>query len=295
MHEGSYIKNPILDADHVKAELQKEILTGAGIPDWITEKFYKVGQAVIESNCLYISLINHVSTVFAVDFAANYWKDIGTASGPTFLHGEVTNYASLPPAAANPAKRFFVNTTTGIIGLRKLNGIYRSDGANWIYQGYDRHAQSIKDRYESNPDTNVFTDAEKAKLAATKAEATRQAMGGISSVGSSATNKASFGHNDADGGFTCIGSGRITDISITMNNARTAGVCQLQILVNGVAQTAAGETIDIDGVNPINNYISIATPIEFNAGDILSMQTITTMFAPVTADSTLIMVLELDI
>ena len=43
----------------------------------------------------------------------------------------VDTYDDLPDAADYKDKHYLVNTTTGIIGFRKLSGIYISDGDNW--------------------------------------------------------------------------------------------------------------------------------------------------------------------
>jgi len=80
------------------------------------------------------------------------------------------NYAGLPsPTEDQSGTIYFVENTTGIIGFRKLSGPYQIQDVGggvyeWVYLGYDRLAQSIKVRYENNPDTNVFTDAFKQML-----------------------------------------------------------------------------------------------------------------------------------
>jgi hypothetical protein len=57
---------------------------------------------------------------------------------------QVVDHASLPSAAANAGKIYIVQTTTGLIGFRKLAGLWRSDGAAWLYLGlYGRNASEI--------------------------------------------------------------------------------------------------------------------------------------------------------
>lgn len=57
---------------------------------------------------------------------------------------QVVDHASLPSAAANTGEIYIVQTTTGIIGVRKLAGLWRSDGAAWNYLGlYGRNASEI--------------------------------------------------------------------------------------------------------------------------------------------------------
>ena len=51
-------------------------------------------------------------------------------------YDEVATFANLPTASTQTGKNYIVTTTTGIIYLnRKLAGIYRSDGTNWVYLG----------------------------------------------------------------------------------------------------------------------------------------------------------------
>jgi hypothetical protein len=71
----------------------------------------------------------------------NFTEVYGIAANP---YPQVTDFASLPSAASNSGKIYIVQTTTGIIGFRKLAGMWRSDGANWNYLGlYGRNASEI--------------------------------------------------------------------------------------------------------------------------------------------------------
>ncbi|MGL4232705.1 MAG: hypothetical protein ACRCWJ_15175 [Casimicrobium sp.] len=57
---------------------------------------------------------------------------------------QVVNHAALPSAATNAGEIYIVQNTTGFIGLRKLAGLWRSDGAAWGYLGlYGRNASEI--------------------------------------------------------------------------------------------------------------------------------------------------------
>jgi len=61
-----------------------------------------------------------------------------------FPYPQVTDYISLPAAASHMGEIYIVQTTTGIIGFRKLAGLWRSDGAAWVYLGlYGRNASEI--------------------------------------------------------------------------------------------------------------------------------------------------------
>jgi hypothetical protein len=66
------------------------------------------------------------------------WEAVGLGGGPGSgigITGEENTFAELPPAATHSGEYWSVLTTTGIIGFRKFAGLYRSDGANWIYLG----------------------------------------------------------------------------------------------------------------------------------------------------------------
>jgi hypothetical protein len=75
---------------------------------------------------------------------AVHWRttQAGTTGGAAYT--EVVDYASLPDPASVPSEIYVVQTTTGIIGFRKLAGLWRSDGASWAYLGlYGRNASEI--------------------------------------------------------------------------------------------------------------------------------------------------------
>lgn len=74
--------------------------------------------------------------------AVRWAKNIAAASSSAYP--EVVDYASLPAATAHTGEIYIVQTTTGIIGFRKLAGLWRSDGASWVYLGlYGRNASEI--------------------------------------------------------------------------------------------------------------------------------------------------------
>ena len=60
------------------------------------------------------------------------------------VYPQVVNFAALPDPTVNTGKINIVQNTTGIIGFRKLAGMYLSDGASWNYLGlYGRSAVEI--------------------------------------------------------------------------------------------------------------------------------------------------------
>lgn len=111
--------------------------------------------------------------------------------------------------------------------------------------------------------------------------------GGVSGVGGNSTTVMSTGHNAADGPFIMIRAGQIIGISFSINNTRTGGTCQLQVRKNGVAQTGLGQIINIDGSNPVYNYIEFGSPIAYAAGDRITAQTVTTGFGPTGSDASI--------
>ena len=57
-----------------------------------------------------------------------------SGSGGTAISGTVTTYADLPAAADHEDELYAVTTASGTIFInRKAAGVYRSDGASWIY------------------------------------------------------------------------------------------------------------------------------------------------------------------
>jgi len=111
--------------------------------------------------------------------------------------------------------------------------------------------------------------------------------GGVSAVSAGTTKIASMGHDNSIAGITVFRNGRILGLSVTMTLARTAGTLDFNALINGVIQNGAGETVTIDATNTISNFLIMATPIDYSAGDIIELQTSTTGFSPTGSDATL--------
>lgn len=114
-------------------------------------------------------------------------------------------------------------------------------------------------------------------------------VGGIPSVSANATKVATWGNSSAFAEVALDRSGDVNAVTISLDTPRTAGVCQLQLLINGVAQTGPGQTLDIDVANPQTATIIFATPIAFAAGDTVGLQTVTSSFSPNGADATVSM------
>lgn len=80
-------------------------------------------------------------------------------------YDEVDNYASLPNAMTVNGSIFVVLNSSGIFPFNKSKGFYYAFSGSWSYLG-DFSPLQIKSMYESNADTNPFTNADKAKLQA---------------------------------------------------------------------------------------------------------------------------------
>lgn len=141
-----------------------------------------------------------------------------------------------------------------------------------------------------------MTGADKTKLDGIEAGAQVNVFGevllngGIANVGGNSTMTATFGHNAADADMRIPYDGEIIALSAVINNSRTTGTCTVAARINGVAQTGPGETTVIDGTNPDHNDVVIATPIQFNAGDRLIIESVTSGFAPSGGDLTVALI-----
>ncbi len=111
-------------------------------------------------------------------------------------------------------------------------------------------------------------------------------VGGIQSVSANATKVASWGQQSAVAEIAMDRAGVLNAITISLDTPRTAGICQLQLLINGIAQTGAGQTVDIDAANPQTATLVLAIALPFLAGDTIGLQTVTVAFTPNGADAT---------
>lgn len=108
--------------------------------------------------------------------------------------------------------------------------------------------------------------------------------GGVSAVGGNTTKGASYGHNNATGGFTALRSGEIYGVTVRASTLRNSGTCTISSLVNGVVQNGPGEETIIDDLNTQSNFQEISPTIGYDGGDILDIQTTTVGFSPTGAD-----------
>ena len=87
-------------------------------------------------------------------------------------------------------------------------------------------------------------------------------------------------------GITAFKDGFIFAISARQEFATTSGTAELQVLINGVAQTGTNQTIELNTTDDISVFavIPVADRITFSAGDHIQMQFVTTGYAIATTD-----------
>ena len=90
--------------------------------------------------------------------------------------GLYTSEASMIAGVASPKAGDYADVDTGS-GNDVVRYLYDSSDKVWVIQksASDITSAQIKTMYEENPDTNAFTDAQKSKLAAVAASATKNA------------------------------------------------------------------------------------------------------------------------
>ena len=81
------------------------------------------------------------------------------------------------------------------------------------------------------------------------------AAAGSTTVGVNSVTDLGFGDEQATGGLIAIRPGEIVGLSIAISGARTAGIMEGFVTLNGVSQNGAGEMVMIDAVNPTHDSV----------------------------------------
>ncbi len=104
-------------------------------------------------------------------------------------------------------------------------------------------------------------------------------FGGVTTVDQGTTHLIEMGATKADAGLRMFRAGQIIGLTAIVNDSWTEGSLEVQILIAGVAQTGAGETLILDGTNPVSNAIdytiSPLNPLSFSADQVITAHSIT--------------------
>jgi hypothetical protein len=93
------------------------------------------------------------------------WVAVGSGGGGGSSYPQVNTFADLPAASTVAGQIYVVLTATGswLTLNRKQSGFYLSNGTTWTKLD-TLSSSDIADLYELNPDTNKYTDDDKAGL-----------------------------------------------------------------------------------------------------------------------------------
>lgn len=117
---------------------------------------------------------------------------------------------------------------------------------------------------------------------------TNHIVGGVSGIGANQTNVSSYGASAAIAP-PVVEDGEVLGLSIALTAALTAGTCEAQVTINGVAQTGVGETLTLTfgGIDQ-SAFIIFDTPIQYVSGDQVGHQTVTVGASSAGIDATLV-------
>lgn len=105
-------------------------------------------------------------------------------------------------------------------------------------------------------------------------------QGALATIGANVTKIAVYGQNVANEPPVMPVDGEVIAFSTSLNQALTSGTLTISILLNNVSQA---ETLVMTSPDQ-NEFLTLATPIAFNAGDTIGFQTVTVSAAPTGAD-----------
>ena len=189
-------------------------------------------------------------------------------AGPDFIHyitatGIVTNVFTTTQTA--PAGQTLVNETHPVF-------LPTVQETRWSRTGVGAYTNL-------GPDTSIIQDP--------PATQTWSFCGVVVAIGANTTIACSWGSSLTSTAITALKAGELIGFSVTMEAARTAGTVTFAFTINGVQQTAAGQTVVIDATNTTTNRIILATPIAFSAGDRVTITGVSVGFAPTGNDATI--------
>jgi hypothetical protein len=159
------------------------------------------------------------------------------------------------PAKATPidADELYLTDSVGVVSKKTTRGAVRSSAAE------------VKTDYESNADTNAFTDADEAKL---------------DGIAAGANN---YSHPNHTGDVTSVGDGAQTIAANAVSNAKAADMAQNTI--KGRISAGAGDPEDLTAAS-VRTIINVADGAEVNTFDSLAGEDYLSLLAGVlTAES----------
>lgn len=125
-------------------------------------------------------LLNKVDKVAGKGLSTNDYTTVEknklAALEGSHWRGTYTSYSNLVAAISNPVAGDYADASDGLGGVVRY--VYDVSLTAWTEQGGPAPTMTstqIKDAYEDNPNTNAFTDAEKAKLSGIATAATKNA------------------------------------------------------------------------------------------------------------------------
>jgi hypothetical protein len=96
----------------------------------------------------------------------------------------------------------------------------------------------------------------------------------------------SWGSSNTSSPMTVIRDGECIGFSATLESARTAGTVTIRFTINGVQTTGAANELVINATNPSFHRIILDTPIQFSAGNRITLTATSSSFAPIDNDIT---------
>ena len=110
--------------------------------------------------------------------------------------------------------------------------------------------------------------------------------GGVCAVAGCATSCASYGLANAVSGIPMLRAGEVLGLSVSVDDARAGGTLVGRFAIDGTPN--ACNVVTINACNTTSNFNEFGTPIAYSAGEVITLQTLTTSFTPINADATIV-------